>query len=75
MIWQSPQRDFEVVPGLFHSGVRVGGATEHASPSLQDELPKEESDKDGCYDNEEGGQGGRAGFSAKEAGRVCRHVV
>lgn len=24
MIWQSPRRDFEVVPGLFHSGVRVG---------------------------------------------------
>lgn len=26
MIWQSLRRDFEVVPGLFHSGVRVGGA-------------------------------------------------
>lgn len=24
MIWQSPRTDFEVVPGLFHSGVRVG---------------------------------------------------
>lgn len=25
LIWQSPRTDFEVVPGLFHSGVRVGG--------------------------------------------------
>lgn len=28
MIWQSPPRDFEVVPGLFHSGVRVGGGAQ-----------------------------------------------
>lgn len=25
MIWQSPRGDFEVVPGLFHSGVRGRG--------------------------------------------------
>lgn len=38
--------------------------------SLQDELPEEKSDEDGCYDDEEGGQEGGAGFSADDVGRV-----